>query len=236
MATNTSPSVRATVVSAEEQAARPPEAIRCELERLAAALDDAQRCLTELRVVARLLVTCPTTRLVTRVEGLEVVRRECHVADFACSVLSVLLIDIDHFKQFNDLLGDHLVGDRVLRAVADIIIKNVAPRRRDCVIRWSGDELLVLLPDAPSDAAHVVAERIRLAVHDIEIANREVSVSIGVSTREPGHDFNIVLARADAALYSAKHLGRDRVVGHADGNNSTSKFVNRHVHCDRIAD
>lgn len=201
-----------TATDEMDDRATPPETMSAVVERLSSTLAEAQRCLLDLIGVSRLLVTCPTTRLVTRIEGVELLRRECRIADVTGTLVALLYVDIDHFKRFNDLCADHSIGDRVLGTVADIIVGQVAPRRRDCVIRWSGDELLVVLPATPRDAARAVAKRIQKATHSIVINGERVSVSIGLSVRPPNANIDAAVAQADAALYRAKKNGRDRVV------------------------
>ncbi|CBL44362.1 GGDEF precursor [gamma proteobacterium HdN1] len=129
--------------------------------------------------------------------------------------LSLLLIDIDHFKQFNDKYG-HLVGDDCLRIVGTTINSTVR-RETDIVARYGGEEFCVLLPSTDQAGAVQVAETIRRRVHDIEFCvnnqNVTITVSLGVATRTPErhHDIEHFIAAADQALYSSKHNGRNRV-------------------------
>lgn len=129
--------------------------------------------------------------------------------------LSVLMIDFDNFKQFNDTLG-HEAGDRLLCqlvAVADQIF-----RGQDIFCRFGGEEFVALLPDTPADRALLAAERLREACEDpaTNIAGGNgaapfsPTLSIGVAEREAGEDVDSLLRRADAALYRAKDLGRNR--------------------------
>ena len=126
----------------------------------------------------------------------------------------VLMIDIDRFKSLNDRFG-HAAGDRVLRAVADAIAGSI--RGEDTPARYGGEEFAVLLKRATPDQAAEVAERVRAAVaalthEDLGIAE-SVSVSVGVAVSLPAtRTLSELVERADAALYQAKHLGRDRVV------------------------
>lgn len=129
--------------------------------------------------------------------------------------LSVLLLDVDHFKKVNDGHG-HSAGDAVLREIARELRSSV--RIMDLAARYGGEELLVLAPSTPSHAAHVFAERLRAQIEHLAIdapgAERalRVTVSIGVAQLAPGHDGASVLAAADEALYEAKRSGRNRVV------------------------
>ncbi|HET7747108.1 MAG TPA: GGDEF domain-containing protein, partial [Vicinamibacteria bacterium] len=128
--------------------------------------------------------------------------------------LSLLLIDIDHFKQFNDRWG-HQEGDAALRRVAAQITKTI--RGTDLAFRYGGEELAVLLPSCPKARAAEVAEKVRVAVKsNAQRPGRfgdRVTVSIGVSTfPEDGRVGRGLVDAADASLYAAKAAGRDRVV------------------------
>ncbi|WP_439570729.1 sensor domain-containing diguanylate cyclase [Sphingomonas sp.] len=142
------------------------------------------------------------------------------------SDIALLLIDIDHFKVFNDTYGHH-EGDACLRSVAHAI-KDAFRRDTDLVMRYGGEEFAVLLTDVDGDAVSILAEKCRSAVEGLRIENREsdtgiVSVSIGwalISSDEPrSDDTGATLIRcADAALYRAKLSGRNRVCGKNDLN------------------
>jgi diguanylate cyclase (GGDEF)-like protein len=132
------------------------------------------------------------------------------------SQLSLLMVDIDGFKSYNDTLG-HQAGDRCLRTVAGVIADSVR-RAGDTVARYGGDEFAVLLPDTDGRGAAMLAERIRTAVEEQHIVHEatphgRVTSSIGVATmigRETVDAGELVRA-ADAALYDAKRGGRNRV-------------------------
>jgi diguanylate cyclase (GGDEF)-like protein len=130
--------------------------------------------------------------------------------------LSVLAIDVDHFKKVNDTWG-HATGDRVLVALADLLKKIVRPT--DVCVRVGGEELLVVLPSTGLEGARVVAERARAAVRELAIESVKcvplppLGVSIGVAMLEPGEDGAMLVHRADLRLYDAKHNGRNRVEG-----------------------
>ncbi len=120
----------------------------------------------------------------------------------------VALVDLDRFKQVNDELG-HAQGDAVLRDFASTAMRDL--RESDLFGRWGGEEFLFLLPGvAPAGAARVIA-RLQATLHEVRIAGRIVTFSGGVSAYRPGEDPEATVARADAAMYSAKHDGRDRV-------------------------
>jgi diguanylate cyclase (GGDEF)-like protein len=133
--------------------------------------------------------------------------------------LSLMLIDVDHFKQFNDTFG-HLAGDEVLKAVSDILPKNA--RKIDFVARYGGEEFAVILGHTAIDAAMEVAERIRAAVEAYPWPQRSVTVSIGLTTLHDSMvDINEMIETSDKALYASKHAGRNRVT-HALSNRTDS--------------
>ncbi|THB69367.1 MAG: diguanylate cyclase [Desulfovibrio sp.] len=133
-------------------------------------------------------------------------------------VLSVILLDIDYFKKFNDMYG-HQVGDECLKDVAQAITR-VVRRPSDLVARYGGEEFAVIMPETDTEGAKHVAEQIRREVAALKIEHRNsqasdtVSVSLGVATCAPDVDTTpkILVHLADQALYQAKQAGRDRVV------------------------
>lgn len=126
--------------------------------------------------------------------------------------LSVLMVDIDHFKSVNDSYG-HGTGDDVLKAVTRQIEKCI--RSADMLARLGGEEFLVVCPCSDPDAARVVAERLRVAIAEAIVPQlppgRRITVSIGVAAAHEGDDAPTLIARADAELYRAKGSGRNRV-------------------------
>jgi diguanylate cyclase (GGDEF)-like protein len=141
--------------------------------------------------------------------------RECSRSMRHGSIFSVMIVDIDHFKEINDRCG-HNAGDSVLTAVASRIASCL--RRVDLLSRYGGDEFAVLLPEAGLDGALEVAERIRgvVASPAVEYEGQaiDVSVSVGLTTQDATHtgDWPQLLDEADQALYRAKAEGRNRVV------------------------
>jgi diguanylate cyclase (GGDEF)-like protein len=128
------------------------------------------------------------------------------------AIVSVAIVDLDHFKQVNDAHG-HAAGDEALRAVSHLLGSVV--RRGDAVVRLGGEEFVLMLTGATAEAAARVAERARQAVeaHGIVIDGKKVplTVSIGVAERRRGEARPALLQRADAAMYRAKAEGRNRV-------------------------
>jgi diguanylate cyclase len=130
------------------------------------------------------------------------------------------MIDIDHFKKFNDNYG-HQVGDQVLRLVAKVLQDSV--REVDLAARYSGEELIAVLPGTDLDACATVAERIRSRISDARLTRRttgeaiaSVTVSIGVSQFRLAESADSMVERCDRALYQAKRTGRNRTVTEND--------------------
>jgi diguanylate cyclase (GGDEF)-like protein len=175
---------------------------------LASQLHSANR---RLQLLAR---TDELTRVRNRRGVHSTLRREFHRADRYGSQLSVLALDIDHFKRVNDTWG-HPTGDLMLRAVARALKSGL--RQVDVLGRTGGEEFVVVAPETPSKEAMIVADRLRAEVSATELTapdGRAISVTIscGVATlgEVPARSAEELLAFADAALYRAKALGRDR--------------------------
>lgn len=154
------------------------------------------------------------TGLTSRRYFCDLVEAELLRAERYGSPLSILLLDVDHFKQVNDTYG-HKTGDAVLRKVADVCRETL--REVDIVSRWGGEEFAILLPETPSERAAEVAERLRgaLASAQIRLEDGEpigCTVSIGCASQlSKVHDLDAIIAFADTALYEAKRTGRNRV-------------------------
>jgi diguanylate cyclase (GGDEF)-like protein len=130
------------------------------------------------------------------------------------SPLSIVMIDLDHFKRFNDTHG-HMAGDAALSAAAGVIRDSLRPS--DFAVRYGGEELMAVLPDTPHGLAGMVAERLAerlrttMVFPDMRLPLPHVTGSFGVATLDAGGDEVSLMAAADAALYRAKQAGRDRV-------------------------
>lgn len=124
--------------------------------------------------------------------------------------LAVIMLDLDHFKSYNDAFG-HPAGDEALRRVADCVM-TAARRGLDFVARYGGEEFALVLPETELPGAAEVAERIRLAVAEVDGLKRPITVSLGVAAMQ-GEDIDAeaLIQRADSALYEAKRGGRNRV-------------------------
>jgi diguanylate cyclase (GGDEF)-like protein/PAS domain S-box-containing protein len=160
----------------------------------------------------------PLTGLYNRRYLTEMLDREIRRAVRAEQSLGILMLDLDHFKKFNDTYG-HDAGDAVLRETASFLIKSI--RIEDIVCRFGGEEFVVILPTADINAAHARAERIRSKIRELTVLYQGqslgmITVSVGVSALpEHGTSPKELLEAADAALYRAKREGRDRVVNAA---------------------
>lgn len=128
---------------------------------------------------------------------------------------SLIMFDIDHFKSVNDTHG-HLIGDRVIRFVAQSLEKNI--KGKDCAARYGGEEFTVLLPETPANGAHSVAESILKMVSQAQLVRADnkkplgqITVSAGVARYETGEDIMDFINRADQALYRSKNEGRNRI-------------------------
>ncbi len=132
--------------------------------------------------------------------------------------LGVIILDIDDFKDFNDLFG-HQAGDAVLREIS-LLLKNMS-RESDIACRYGGEEMILILPDASKENASLKAEQIRRAIKNLRVQYEEkllnsITVSIGVACfPEDGKSWDELLKAADRALYLAKNQGRDRVVSNS---------------------
>ena len=169
----------------------------------------------ELSLTDPLTGTANRRHLFDRLE-LEVTRAQRFGND-----LSLVMIDIDHFKLFNDRNG-HPAGDEVLKGVAAALQRTV--RKVDTVARYGGEEFSVILPQIRREEALAVAEKLRRAVESIDfpgttvLPGGRVTISVGLAHfPSDAQDLTQLLARADAALYASKNGGRNRVSAYADG-------------------
>ncbi len=122
---------------------------------------------------------------------------------------SLIILDVDHFKQYNDTFG-HPAGDEALRAVSRTLRVNV--RENDTVARYGGEEFAILMPATGADEAIALAERLRTTIEGSHWPARAITASFGVATTDEGlPELAVLLEQADRALYHSKHQGRNRV-------------------------
>jgi diguanylate cyclase (GGDEF)-like protein len=162
--------------------------------------------------------TDPLTGLANRRWLEDILEREWRQAAAADRAISIIMVDIDHFKAYNDRLG-HQAGDECLRRVATTLAHHARPG--DVVARYGGEEFSIILPDCDLPGAHRIAEGLRVAVAGLRAPHPaapegHVTISVGVASSVPSPDATAeqLLGRADHGLYEAKQAGRNRV---ADG-------------------
>jgi diguanylate cyclase (GGDEF)-like protein len=161
----------------------------------------------------RLATTDGLTGLLNRRAFLDIIERERARADRHAFPMSLMLLDIDHFKAVNDRRG-HAAGDAVLQGVSKVLV--TVARKSDCVARWGGEEFVIALTQTGDAGARVAAERVRRAVAEATHAvpagePLRVTASIGVSSAEAPWQIEALVAAADTAMYTAKQRGRNRV-------------------------
>lgn len=188
--------------------------LRNELEQR---VHDRTRALEEAnRRLAEMSRTDSLTGLLNRRAFLEGSERELHRAARNGQPGSVVMIDLDHFKEINDRYG-HARGDALLKAAASSL-RSVL-RGEDLVARWGGEEFILFLPNTSGEAALRVAEKARntlaTARHGDDDAGAAITASFGVATHRAGRTLEATIAAADCALYRAKQAGRNRVVAEA---------------------
>ena len=161
------------------------------------------------REVTLLSRTDRLTQLVNRTQLDHVLENNLQQALRYDAPFSIILLDLDHFKQVNDMHG-HLVGDEVLVNTARILTANT--RSTDTVGRWGGEEFLIVVPNADLGDAARLAEKLRSGIeaHDFPTVGK-LTASFGVTCFEPEDDVVTMISRADMTLYAAKHAGRNRV-------------------------
>jgi diguanylate cyclase (GGDEF)-like protein len=183
-----------------------------QLESLLASLLFPLRNALLYRAALQTALRDPLTETGNRIAMEQTLKREVDIARRNLQPLSVLMVDIDHFKRINDNHG-HIVGDQALKAVASALKDSL--RTVDMVFRYGGEEFMVLLSNTSREAASMVGERLRLAVLGIQylVENRaiELSVSLGCACLLPGESMDSLLRRADNALYVSKREGRNRL-------------------------
>lgn len=173
-----------------------------------------ERSYLEHYLMSRKLQRVTLEDQLTKVYNRNVLRNICEENGKSLRITSgdrsscVIILDIDFFKQVNDTYG-HLQGDKALVFVASVI--RAAVRKQDWVLRWGGEEFVIILPDCPLEHAAAVAEKIRqnIAVRDSGVCPLTISAGVALYT---DNDLYVSVAEADKALYQAKSSGRNRVI------------------------
>jgi len=161
--------------------------------------------------IERLMNCDPLTGLSNRREFMSRLDKEIESLCSTCKPLSIIMADIDDFKEVNDTRG-HPEGDRVLQLFAEILNEIISPRRT--TVRYGGEEFIVMLPETTSEEAIEIAEQVRKNFEE-ETEKKlgfTVTASFGVATFKPSDTKSSILKRVDDALYSAKSGGKNRVV------------------------
>lgn len=186
------------------RAVRAGEQAHADVQKYAAALEKTNQ---ELNVLS---VTDKLTQVYNRAKLDSVLHHEVIRAKRYQPCLSLIMLDIDHFKKVNDVFG-HAVGDSVLVHVANLLQDSI--RETDTIGRWGGEEFMIILPQIQHEQALAVAEKIRQAISSAHFAIAgQVTASLGVTSLSEDDSEQQFIARADAALYRAKDTGRNRVV------------------------
>ncbi|TXT20843.1 MAG: response regulator receiver [Gallionellaceae bacterium] len=182
---------------------------RQQLQKLAAELAASNERLQQLALTDAL------TGLPNRRSANEHLEQQWAMAGRSGRPLSIMIVDIDHFKKINDVYG-HKVGDDALKRAAEAM--HLSIRKQDVVCRLGGEEFLVICPDTPAEQLYRYAERLRLAVSEVVLhgphdSGYKITVSIGLASKEPGLlNTEMLLQLADRRMYAAKHAGRNRTV------------------------
>lgn len=183
--------------------------------RLEESSEQVKELKSRLDVIRKEALTDGLTGVSNRKSFDEKIQVEIDIANQEHSKVSLLMIDIDYFKSFNDNYG-HQTGDQVLKLVATTLLNGV--KGRDIVARYGGEEFSIILPETPLTAAKRVADGLRERIAHKEIVNRatgvhlgQITISAGVAEYQFGEEIDSLIKRADEALYKAKELGRNRV-------------------------
>jgi len=156
-------------------------------------------------------VTDSLTGLYVRRYFMVKLQEELHRAERYNNILSIVMADLDRFKNINDTYG-HDAGDRVLKAIGKFLQQNI--RDVDVIARYGGEEFVLMIPEAANDAAHSLSERLRKNLSEMKIEDfPSITISLGIATYPyDGADPVELIKKADAAMYAAKRAGRNQVV------------------------
>ena len=175
--------------------------------------DQWHTAISRAAVYSRWALTDKLTGLANRRAGMDLLARECATTSRHNRPLSIIMGDLDNFKQVNDTAG-HAAGDAVLRGVADIFLSTI--RQSDVVVRWGGEEFLIITVDTNLEEARTLAERCRGAIETDSITGVRMTMTFGIAQYRNGDTEESLLARADANLYTGKKSGANQVVAEAN--------------------
>ncbi|MDH5613753.1 MAG: GGDEF domain-containing protein, partial [Gammaproteobacteria bacterium] len=181
---------------------------------LNATCDELDTLRSDFQKVQNEIFNDPLTGILNR-RGLSKLLEQMKLNEAEQDSVSVLMIDIDNFKQFNDSFG-HIIGDEVIKFVTNTITDNL--KGRDITVRFGGEEFLVILPDTALNMAERVALKLCHAMKAAPLTQTStrrklghITISIGVTSNHHKEQMENIIERADSALYEAKKSGRDRV-------------------------
>ncbi len=183
---------------------------------LASAKSDISSLKDEVDEVRQDALLDPLTNIDNRKSFDSFLKNALKLAEDSKEEFSLVMIDIDHFKKFNDTWG-HQTGDQVLRLVGATLKSGT--REEDLAARYGGEEFALILPNADLDQATNIAEKVRKSIMNRKLHKRStnedlgrITVSCGTATYRAGDDIETIVERADKCLYAAKHAGRNKVI------------------------
>ncbi len=210
--------VLSNVLSDTQEMLEQNQQLENQLSQSSQAMEELKR---DLETVRKEALTDGLTQLANRKAFDSEIKRTIHKTIEDETVFSLVFLDIDHFKPFNDTYG-HQVGDQVLRLVARTLKDGV--KGKDMVARYGGEEFVIILPETTMVGGNRVAESLLKAVASKEVINRNtgnklgrITLSAGVAQYNAGESIEDIIRRADEALYHAKQNGRNRVACAPDG-------------------
>jgi diguanylate cyclase len=203
----------ATVVRATHQVTETNQQLEARLKETRSEIESLRETLECVRVEA---VTDPVTGIGNRKHFQDMLHKSVEISEAQQKPLALIVIDIDHFKRFNDLYG-HLTGDQVLRLVSMTMREQV--KSKATLARFGGEEFGIIMPEMTLSAARLIADSIRQSVLKRELVKRstgeslgKITVSVGVASYRPGEGGTALLERADQCMYVAKRTGRNKTV------------------------
>ena len=207
----------ASVVRATQQVTSTNQQLENRLKETRAEIETLRETLDCVRVEA---VTDPVTGIANRKHFQDMLHKAVETAAAQRTPLALVVIDIDHFKRFNDVYG-HLTGDQVLRLVSMTMREQV--KRKATLARFGGEEFGIVMPETALADARAIAEEIRHSILNRELVKRstgeslgKITVSVGVAAYRPGESATMLLERADQCMYAAKRAGRNRTLTDAE--------------------